>query len=77
MASVIIYPPGAGESRVIPLDRRVTSFGTAPGNDVVVDGGDVRPHHAQILYEKGAYSAATTDNDASLVVNGKRKQPTI
>ena len=74
MASVIIYPPGAGTSRVVPLDRRVTSFGSDPGNDVVLDGGDAQPHHAHILYEKGAYSAATTDNDASLTVNGKRKK---
>ncbi|MEC9072757.1 MAG: sigma 54-interacting transcriptional regulator, partial [Myxococcota bacterium] len=59
---------------MIPLDRRVTSFGTDPGNDVVLDGGDAQPHHAHILYEKGAYSAATTDSDASLVVNGKKKR---
>ena len=74
MASVIVHPADLSPPRVVSLDRRIVRLGGASDNDIRLDGGGATDHHAHILYEKNAFTIATTDNDATLTLNGKRKR---
>ncbi len=74
MPTVIVYPSDLSAPRLVSLDRRVVSFGSAPDNDVQLDGGGATAHHAHIVYERGNFTAAVTDAGATVSINGKRKR---
>ena len=74
MASLIIYPPGAGEAQVVSLDRRVVQIGTSLENDLVLPEGSGEPHHAHILYEKGEYTLICPSKAHAALVAGKRRK---
>ncbi|MCC6625397.1 MAG: sigma-54-dependent Fis family transcriptional regulator [Deltaproteobacteria bacterium] len=74
MASFVLYPADLSAPVVVPVDRRIIRFGTAPDNDVVLVGGQALPHHAHLLYDKQSFTLTATDGDASVVVLGKAKK---
>ncbi|MGM0578024.1 MAG: sigma 54-interacting transcriptional regulator [Myxococcota bacterium] len=74
MATVIVYPADLGAPRLVPLERRVVRFGSAPDNDVHLEGGDAMPHHAHVTFERGHFTVAPTESGARVVVNGKRRR---
>ncbi|MBD89003.1 MAG: Fis family transcriptional regulator [Deltaproteobacteria bacterium] len=74
MASLIIYPPGAGEAQVVSLDRRVVQIGTSPENDLILPEDSGEPHHAHILYEKGEYTLICPSKAHAALVAGKRRK---
>lgn len=74
MASVVVYPADLSPPLIVALDRRIIRFGSAPDNDVVLQGKSASEHHAHIVYDKSSFTIATTDDGASVVVNGKKKR---
>jgi transcriptional regulator with GAF, ATPase, and Fis domain len=74
MASLIIYPPGAGEAHVVSLDRRVVQIGSSAENDVLLPEGSGQPHHAHILYEKGEYTLICPSKEHAALIAGKRRK---
>ena len=74
MASVVVYPADLSPPRIVALDRRIIRFGSAPDNDVVLEGGGAVDHHAHVVYEKSGFTIAATDDGASLHINAKKKK---
>jgi len=74
MASVVVYPADLSPPRIVPLDRRIIRFGSAPDNDVVLEGGGTAEHHAHVVYEKSGFTIAATDGSASVQINAKKKK---
>ncbi len=74
MATVIVYPADLSAPSTVPLSRAILRLGASPDNDVHLPGGGARAHHAHILYEKGSFTLATTDDDARVTINSKRKK---
>jgi transcriptional regulator with GAF, ATPase, and Fis domain len=74
VASLVVHPASLQSPIVVRLDRRVIRLGSAPDNDVVLEGGGACPHHAHLICEKTGITLTGTDDEAVLVVGGKRKR---
>ncbi len=57
-----------------PITKKVTSIGSAPSNDIVVEGPDVAEAHAMLHFNGQTFVIQTTDRKLDVVVNGKKKR---
>jgi len=74
MASVILFPADLSPPVVVSIDRRVLRIGEAADNDLRIEGGGAEEHHAHIVYEKQQFTVAATSDQASVMVNGKKRR---
>ncbi len=63
-----------GRPRMFGIYKRVTSIGRAGANDVAIDSGSLRDHHAQIVFDGRDFSVNAVDPSSVLRVNGKKKR---
>ena len=74
MATLVIYPEDLSPPRLVLLNQRVLRIGAADDNDVHLMGAGVSLHHCHLVYDKGSFSLATTDEGAQFHLNAKRKR---
>ncbi len=63
-----------GAPRAYSVHKAVTTLGKAAGNDVVLEGDDIEPHHAQIAFDGRDFIIEETAKSALLAINGKKKK---
>jgi transcriptional regulator with GAF, ATPase, and Fis domain len=64
----------AARPRLIPIVKKVTSLGRAPGNDVVLDAPEVRDFHARVMFDGRDFVIEEADPTGDILVNGKKKR---
>jgi transcriptional regulator with GAF, ATPase, and Fis domain len=68
--------PHAGKPRVFPIYKKITTIGSAGGNDVCVEGAGVADFHAQIVFDGRDFNMSEVDRDGDIAINGKKKRRT-
>ncbi|HEX5657880.1 MAG TPA: sigma 54-interacting transcriptional regulator [Polyangiales bacterium] len=68
--------PLLGKPRVFPIYKKITTIGSAGGNDVNVEGGGVADFHAQIVFDGRDFNMSEVDRDGEIAINGKKKRRT-
>jgi transcriptional regulator with GAF, ATPase, and Fis domain len=67
--------PLLGKPRVFPIYKKITTIGSAGGNDVCVEGG-LADFHAQIVFDGRDFNLSEVDRDGEIQINGKKKRRT-
>ncbi len=70
----LIESQGAHAKTVYQLDKPLTSLGSAPDNDIVIDSPDVSPHHAVVHFDGSMFTVQTVSRGAIVAVNGKKRK---
>ncbi|QQR91097.1 MAG: sigma 54-interacting transcriptional regulator [Myxococcales bacterium] len=65
---------GPEGSQQFAVFKAITSIGSAPSNDVVLNDGSVAEYHAQLVFDGKHFNLAEIDGEAELKINGKRKR---
>ncbi|MET0284899.1 MAG: sigma 54-interacting transcriptional regulator [Polyangiales bacterium] len=68
--------PLLGKPRVFPIYKKITTIGSAGGNDVNVDGTGLADFHAQIVFDGRDFNLSEVDRDGEIAINGKKKRRT-
>jgi transcriptional regulator with GAF, ATPase, and Fis domain len=63
-----------GKPRTFPIFKKITSIGSAGGNDVCVEAGDLADYHAQIIFDGRDFNLSEVDTQGKILVNGKKKR---
>jgi transcriptional regulator with GAF, ATPase, and Fis domain len=74
MPSLLVFPPRARMPQAVPIVKKITTFGTDSGNDVVIDDPGVQPHHGHILFDGKRFEVSALDPDADVLLAGKRRR---
>ena len=72
MPSLILAATGRRKPRQITLFKKITTLGTSPDNDVVLEGGTIEEHHAQVVFDGRQFVISGADRRALVVANGRR-----
>ena len=77
MPSLVLFPRPGVRTRLFNIYRRITSLGTGPDNEILLEDTELKPHHAQIFFDGKKYVVSALDRGVDICVNGKktRKQP--
>jgi transcriptional regulator with GAF, ATPase, and Fis domain len=68
--------PLLGKPRVFPIYKKITTIGSAGGNDVCVEGTGLADFHAQIVFDGRDFNLSEVDRDGEIAINGKKKRRT-
>ncbi len=68
--------PLLGKPKVFPIYKKITTIGSAGGNDVCVDGTGLADFHAQIVFDGRDFNLSEVDRDGEIAINGKKKRRT-
>jgi transcriptional regulator with GAF, ATPase, and Fis domain len=63
-----------GSPRAYSVHKPLTTLGKAPGNDLVLEGEEVEPHHAQIAFDGRDFVIEELAKAGVLAINGKKKR---
>jgi transcriptional regulator with GAF, ATPase, and Fis domain len=63
-----------GKPRTFPIFKKITSIGSAGGNDVCLDNGELADYHAQIIFDGRDFNLSEVDTHGKILVNGKKKR---
>jgi len=66
----------SGPPQLLPIYKKITSIGSAGGNDVVISGEGIADYHVQIVFDGKDFNLAEIDKKADIQVNGKKKRRT-
>jgi transcriptional regulator with GAF, ATPase, and Fis domain len=66
--------PTAGKPRVFPIYKKITTIGSAGGNDVGLEGAGVADFHAQIVFDGRDFNMSEVDRVGDIEINGKKKR---
>lgn len=66
----------SGPPQILPIYKKITSIGSARGNDVVITGEGIADYHVQIVFDGKDFNLAEIDKKADIQVNGKKKRRT-
>ncbi|MDB4975528.1 MAG: fis [Myxococcaceae bacterium] len=73
MPSLKLVPPN-GKPRIFPIYKKITTIGSAGGNDVGLEGGGVADFHAQIVFDGRDFNLSEVDREGDIAINGKKKR---
>ena len=73
MPTLTLVEDGSSSPREFALHKRITSIGSDPTNDIVLESGDVQPSHAIIQCRGTTFEIQSVDGDAELRVNDETK----
>jgi len=65
-----------GKPRTFPIFKKITSVGSAGGNDVAIEGNALADYHAQIIFDGRDFNLSEVDTQGRILVNGKKKRRT-
>src|ERR1043165_3424594 len=65
-----------GKPRTFPIFKKITSVGSAGGNDVAIEGNGLADYHAQIIFDGRDFNLSEVDTQGRILVNGKKKRRT-
>ena len=65
-----------GKPRTFPIFKKITSVGSAGGNDVAIEGSGLADYHAQIIFDGKDFNLSEVDTQGRILVNGKKKRRT-
>ncbi|HEY6880063.1 MAG TPA: GAF domain-containing protein, partial [Polyangiales bacterium] len=68
--------PLLGKPKVFPIYKKITTIGSAGGNDVCVEGTGLADFHAQIVFDGRDFNLSEVDRDGDIAINGKKKRRT-
>jgi transcriptional regulator with GAF, ATPase, and Fis domain len=68
--------PHTGKPRIFAIYKKITTIGSAGGNDVCVEGVGVSDFHAQIVFDGRDFNMSEVDRDGDIAINGKKKRRT-
>ena len=68
------YYVGKGTPKLYSVHKPVTTIGKAPGNDLVVSGDVVLPHHLQISFDGRDFIIEEIQRTGTMTINGKKKR---
>jgi transcriptional regulator with GAF, ATPase, and Fis domain len=75
MASLLVTEPGQSQRiRSVLLYNRITTLGSDPENDVVLDDPDISAHHAQIVLQKDDFRLTAASSENTFEVNGRAQK---
>jgi transcriptional regulator with GAF, ATPase, and Fis domain len=63
-----------GKPRTFPIFKKITSIGSAGGNDVCIDNGGLADYHAQIIFDGRDFNLSEVDTQGKILINGKKKR---
>jgi transcriptional regulator with GAF, ATPase, and Fis domain len=63
-----------GKPRTFPIFKKITSIGSAGGNDVCLENGELADYHAQIIFDGRDFNLSEVDTQGKILVNGKKKR---
>ncbi|GMV40494.1 MAG: sigma-54-dependent Fis family transcriptional regulator [Myxococcales bacterium] len=72
MPSLILAATGRRKPRQITLFKKITTLGTSPDNDVVLDGDSIEEHHAQVVFDGRHFVISAADRRAQVMVNDRK-----
>ncbi len=65
---------GQTVARSFAVTKNMTSIGSAPTNDVVLDDPEILPSHAIVQFDGSSFTLIATDRKHEVVVNGRKKR---
>jgi len=63
-----------GRPKIFPIYKKITSVGSAAGNDVVLERPSVAEYHCQIVFDGRDFNLNEIDREGELQINGKKKR---
>jgi transcriptional regulator with GAF, ATPase, and Fis domain len=63
-----------GSPRLYSVHKPLTTLGKAPGNDMVIEGEEVEPSHAQIAFDGRDFVIEELGKAGVMAINGKKKR---
>ena len=63
-----------GKPRTFSIFKKITSIGSAGGNDVCIEHESLRDYHAQIIFDGRDFNLSEVDTDGKILLNGKKKR---
>ncbi len=63
-----------GKPTVVPVYKKITTLGSADGNDLVLTGENIAEHHAQILFDGRDFHLSEVESTGHLLVNEKKRR---
>lgn len=61
-------------SKSFPLTKRLTSIGSAPGNDIILKDPEIQPNHAIVSFDGKEFVIQSVDRRIELTINQKKKK---
>jgi len=72
MATLTWITPQKEEKKYY-IYKKIVTIGSAPDNDVVIDFGNLLPHHCRLIYDGKQFSVIAVDKGAQISLRGKKK----
>jgi transcriptional regulator with GAF, ATPase, and Fis domain len=63
-----------GKPRTLPIFKKITSVGSAGGNDISLENVGLADYHAQIIFDGRDFNLSEVDTQGKILVNGKKKR---
>jgi transcriptional regulator with GAF, ATPase, and Fis domain len=63
-----------GKPRAFPIFKKITSVGSAGGNDICLEQGGLADYHAQIIFDGRDFNLSEVDTQGKILINGKKKR---
>jgi transcriptional regulator with GAF, ATPase, and Fis domain len=63
-----------GKPRTFPIFKKITSVGSAGGNDICLENTGLADYHAQIIFDGRDFNLSEVDTQGKILVNGKKKR---
>jgi transcriptional regulator with GAF, ATPase, and Fis domain len=63
-----------GKPRAFPIFKKITSIGSAGGNDICLEQPSLSDYHAQIIFDGRDFNFSEVDTQGKILVNGKKKR---
>ncbi len=63
-----------GKPRAFPIFKKITSIGSAGGNDVAIENAGLADYHAQVIFDGRDFNLSEVDTQGKILVNGKKKR---
>jgi transcriptional regulator with GAF, ATPase, and Fis domain len=63
-----------GQPRPFAVFKKITSIGSAGGNDIAIAGHGLADYHAQIIFDGRDFNLSEVDTRGKILVNGKKKR---
>ena len=74
MPSFSYVPPGATEPVHFNIERRLTTIGSAPDNDLVIAAPETQDHHALVQFDGQSFSILAASRSSVVFINGKKRK---
>jgi transcriptional regulator with GAF, ATPase, and Fis domain len=63
-----------GKPRALPIFKKISSVGSAGGNDICLENVGLADYHAQIIFDGRDFNLSEVDTQGKILVNGKKKR---